>query len=121
MTTLSATIVGTDSFLLQKRNATIQIKLVATVAHPTAKLKLNIFAIRLSKMSSVQASAWKLAFEGGTNIPKEVHIAPTKSVMMEISKKMMDVLRNAQSIKDGNVGVGIGVNPTFAQRYVVMD
>ena len=57
MTTLSATIVGTDSFLLQKRNATIQIKLVATVAHPTAKLKLNIFAIRLSKMSSVRASA----------------------------------------------------------------
>jgi hypothetical protein len=48
-----------------------------------------------------------------------VHIAPTENVMMEISKKMMDVLRNVRSIKDGYVGVAIGLIPMFAQRFVV--
>jgi hypothetical protein len=48
-----------------------------------------------------------------------VHIAPTENVMMEISKKMMDVLRNVRSIKDGYVGVAIGLIPMFVQRFVV--
>jgi hypothetical protein len=93
---------------------------VETVAHPTAKLKSTTFAIPLLEMLMVQVNAWNLAFEDGINIPKEVHIAPIENVMMEISKKMMDVLRNVRSIKDGYVGVEIGLIPMFAQRFVVM-
>ena len=57
MITLCATIVATDSFLLQMRNATIKIKLMETVAHPIAKLKQTTIAILLSKMCTVQVNA----------------------------------------------------------------
>ena len=57
MITLCATIVATDSFLLQMRNATIKIKLMETVAHPIAKLKQTTIAILLSKMCTLQVNA----------------------------------------------------------------
>ena len=107
-----------DSFLHLRKNVMIEIKRMVMAALPVAKLSQATFVSPLLKTRMVLAFVWKRAFVGGIYTPQGANTDPTRSVMMEISKKMMDALLYVQWTKVGFAKEVIVLNLTHALRYV---